>query len=798
MKDDNMFKTKLSNADASKCTGCAACYSVCPNGAIELVANREGFVYPEINSEICTNCNLCRQVCSITNNFKEQTVSDCYAVMASDDIRSRSSSGGIFTLLAMQILSAGGYVCGAAFNNKWEVEHIIINNIKDLDKLCRSKYVQSDTHNIMKPIKSLLDNGEKVLFCGCPCQVEGLKLFLQKDYENLITIDLICHGVPSQKVFDKFLEECFRKQNIVDVNFRNKLYGWNCITTILTTDGYLHQNNDYFNGFIEGMYMRECCYKCKYTTTNRPGDLTIGDFWGVSSKYNDGKGTSQVLVNNPKGETLLDTIKDKCILLHKSSKKEFLNSPNLRDGALSNPTEKSPNREDFFNNFDKSSFHELIKKYSKNSYDIAIINFANGNNYGALLVGFAMQEILKTLGYSTKHINYITPELRKKNTNNSYKDFVKKYLELTREYYNYRDLINLNDEADIFISGSDQVWRHCADCCFEQLSDNKNNGLYVLSYINDDKKKIGYAASFGERNIPKDYEYANMMTYFLSRFDFISVRENFGKEICKKYFKTDATQTLDPVLLGGRELTEKLAKHSNFQVPDEKYFAYYILDNNKNNRSILEHIEKNLNIKGISTGNENEFKSVEDFINIIKHSEFVVTDSFHGNILSIIYNKPYIAIRNLRRGQDRFTSLAEMLHLQSRLINNINDIKKLDNQLLDIDYNKVNLILETKRKESLLWLKNAIESPKNKAANAENDMLNLLWFKIQKEKAYCKRVITLLHNKKTLRRKYCWNKLLSFITFGKLKNYYINKRIYYKSMLKEIKDFSDVKSLKFI
>src|SRR5699024_1513049 len=123
---------------------------------------------PEINSEICTNCNLCRQVCSITNNFKAQNISDCYAVMASDDIRSRSSSGGIFTLLAMQILSAGGYVCGAAFNNKWEVEHIIINNIKDLDKLCRSKYVQSDTHNIMKPIKSLLDNGEKVLFCGCP------------------------------------------------------------------------------------------------------------------------------------------------------------------------------------------------------------------------------------------------------------------------------------------------------------------------------------------------------------------------------------------------------------------------------------------------------------------------------------------------------------------------------------------------------------------------------------------------------------------------------------------------------
>lgn len=783
----------------NKCTGCRACYSVCPKGAIKMISDNSGFLYPEIDKNKCINCGLCKEVCSVENNTKFQTVLQAYAAMASDDIRLESSSGGAFTILAHKIIKQGGYVCGAAYNENLEVVHTIINKIDNLDKLRKSKYVQSDTMNCFKHIKTLLKNGDIVLFCGCPCQVEGLKLFLNNDYNNLVTIDLICHGVPSQKVFNKFLEETYGKKNIKEINFRDKNNGWNCLSTSVTTiDGYLNNDKDYFDGFINGLYMRECCYSCKYTNLNRVGDITLGDFWGISEKFNDNMGTSLILINSTKGETLLKICEKNFKLLKPYSISEILNTPNGIEGALNVPTNKSDFRNDFFENFEKKSFKDLIKKYTKNKYDICIINFHNCDNYGAILVGYAMQEAIKSLGYNPKHLNYIVEEARKKNIYINARKFAKKYLNLTNEYYSLKELTVLNNEADIFITGSDQIWRHGADVMFNNTSPNINNGLFLLSFINDDKKKIAYAVSFGERTIPEDFEYNNMVSYFINQIDCISVREKSGVNICKKYFNKDTTMQLDPVLLCGTKITNNLAQNAVLTLPSDKYIACYILDMNQNKKEIINYVEKILGIKTLNTGNEKDFKSVEDFVNIIKNSTFVITDSYHGNILAILYNRPYIAIRNISRGQDRFVSLADMLNLQNRLVNNIVDVKKMENNLFKIDWVRVNTIIDKEREKSFTWLKESIEKQKKYSFNENTKMMNLLWFKLIKEKSYNRRINTLLNLQNKIRKSYYWNKMLSFITYGKAKYYHTEKRKYYKNLLGEIKEYGTLKSLKYL
>lgn len=774
-----------------KCTGCRACNSVCPHNAISMVKNSEGFLYPEIDGSKCTECGLCRKVCSIENSIEPQVIKDCYAVTALDEIRLASSSGGVFTILAEEILNQGGYVCGAAFNKNWEVEHIIINNIEDLERLQRSKYVQSDIKNCLKDIKKFLQDGKQVLFCGCPCQVEGLKLFLQKDYENLLTLDLICHNVPSPKVFDKFLSETYGKENIVDVNFREKTNGWTVsasASVVTTKDGYSDRNDIYFKGFLSGLYSRKSCYHCKYTTMNRTGDLTLADFWGIDKKLNDEKGISQVLVNSLKGEKFLIQSANKFKIFKKCDEKEFLSSHNAKLGMLCLPQEPNPYREDFFKNIDTKPLAELTEKFTLQKPDICILSIWKQTNYGALLVGYAMQELIKSLGYTAKLIDFEATLLYgvKRKDFINVQNFADKYLDLTKKYYSLKQLYELNNESNIFITGSDQIWKVGYDGCFESCG--QNNGLFLLSFINNDKKKIAYAVSFGERTIPDDFEYQNMMSCFIQQLDDVSLREKSGVDICKKYFNKETSWQLDPVLLGGRKILDRLADNAQEKLPEEKYIAAYILDESDNKKDIISYVENKLGLKSFSTGNEDNFKTPESFVNIIKNSEFLVTDSFHGTVLAIIYNKPYIAIRNIGRGQERFVSLAQLLNLQKRLVNNVLDVRKIDN-LFDINWESVNNILEEKRELSLKWLKDAIEKPKSQVKNIEADILNLVWYKQMKDNACLQRIIMLLNSHKKLKCSFYWHKLMSRLTYGKRRRYHVNNIMYYRELLNEIKAY---------
>lgn len=355
--------------EKSKCCGCHACYNICPKNAIEMKEDEKGFKYPTIDKEMCINCGLCEKVCPIINKRKTENMPKAYACYNKNEkIRLESSSGGIFTIIAEFILDNNGVIYGAAFNDNWEVEHIRINNKKDLNKLRTSKYVQSNINTIYKLAKKDLEEGINVLFTGTPCQVNGLYSFLNKEYSNLYTQDIICHGVPSAKVWRKYLE--FRKERDsekpLQINFRQKDNGWKLYALLFQykNNAYKinHSDDLFMQAFLRNASLRDSCYNCSFKEKNRKTDITLADFWGINNilpEFNDDKGTSLVIVNTQKGQELLNNIKDKMIY----NEVDFEQSIQY-NSAMYKSVLKPELREEFFDNLDKMKFNDLVEKYT--------------------------------------------------------------------------------------------------------------------------------------------------------------------------------------------------------------------------------------------------------------------------------------------------------------------------------------------------------------------------------------------------------------------------------------------------
>lgn len=309
----------------SSCCGCGACVAICPQECIEMIADDEGFLYPKINTNICVGCDSCRHVCPALkkNGVVEDPFHISYAANCCDEkTRENSSSGGIFTLLADEVLLRDGIVFGAAFSNDYRaVEHIAISRSEDLDKLRGSKYVQSILGNTYQQVKGFLDDGRSVMFSGTPCQVEGLKSYLGKEYDHLLCVDLICHGVPSPKVWKTYL--AFREQcadsSVDKVSFRNKVHGWKNYSVAFefankTQYRVCFSEDLFMKTFLSNICLRPSCGQCWAKGINRKSDITLADFWGVENvvpKMYDDKGTSLVLIHSKKGFQWFESINSK-------------------------------------------------------------------------------------------------------------------------------------------------------------------------------------------------------------------------------------------------------------------------------------------------------------------------------------------------------------------------------------------------------------------------------------------------------------------------------------------------------
>ncbi len=366
--------------DKVDCCGCGACAQICPMHCIEMREDREGFKYPVIDRSRCIVCNACDKVCPIKKYSESKSLEQCKIKAyggwnKNEEIRSKSSSGGAFSLFAEAVINAGGRVYGAALNEKNEAIHIGVDSLSELQILRGSKYVQCNTGQTYVEIKKLLEEGKRILFVGTPCQAAGLHTFLgNKKYHNLNVVDFICHGVPSPKLFRDYISKLEQEHGgrIVEYRFRNKDRGWNQTGLQLGTyykfeDGTEVRNYPAFkdvfmNAFLDDVALRPSCYRCTFKSIPKDyADITIADFWGVNKinrKLNDKKGTSLILVNTEKGMELWNEVSENFkyeeVNVDTSISKNF---PLLKSARL------FPRREKFFRDYSAEGYAYVEKKY---------------------------------------------------------------------------------------------------------------------------------------------------------------------------------------------------------------------------------------------------------------------------------------------------------------------------------------------------------------------------------------------------------------------------------------------------
>lgn len=355
-----------------KCCCCAACRNICPTQAITINSDADGFKFPEINHDLCIECGLCNRVCAFQNIpvSGNEPITTYVAINKNRDVLSSSASGGVFGALASIILEKNGVVFGCAYNENMEPEHICVDNLQEIKKLRGSKYVQSNINITYTEAKKYLKGDRWVLFTGTPCQIAGLKSYLGKDYNNLITADIICNGVPSVEFFKGYINylEDKLKGKVIDLKFRDKSKGWGHIEKVIyKKDGILKEkliqpfNSYYHSYFLNGDILRENCYECKYACSSRVGDFTMGDYWGIEKvhpKIVTKEGVSVLLVNSKKGIGLIDDL-SKYLQLTES----IFEQARVKNGPLNRPNVKSKKRDIILDTWHEGGYKAVADEY---------------------------------------------------------------------------------------------------------------------------------------------------------------------------------------------------------------------------------------------------------------------------------------------------------------------------------------------------------------------------------------------------------------------------------------------------
>ncbi len=729
-----------------KCTGCAACENICPSGVINMQLNKEGFYHPYVaDAEKCVSCGLCVNVCSVLNpKYENSSDPECYALMASDEVRMKSSSGGAFTLISDYIFEKKGVVCGAAYSDDFKrVHHIIIEDKKEIDKLRGSKYIMSDMSGVYTELRKYLENGRYVLFTGTPCEVAGLKAFLgdKQNDEHLLTVDLICHGIPSVKAFDNYIRDCHGNRKIEHLGFKDKEYGWHASMTVGFNSVEIYnspcEKDDYFRSYLNGINKNSCCGDCKFASVPRQGDITIGDYWGINDvnpEYNDKKGTSVVLVNSEKGKSIVGYL----------AKKSKLFAETPLEGAVkgnSNLVSSPKNhisRNQFFKNLDNRHYPDLVRwAFTDRRYDIGIVGIPIFPNFGGALTYYALYRTLRDRGYTVAMFSRprstgrlpIAPE--KIYTENPYDTF-----SLLLDYRDKEAMSTAGSICESFVVGSDQLFNADLYKTFGEI--------VTLDWISDNHRKVAYAASFGHNYFWGDENQRATMAHYMQKFDGFSVRETDAVPLTKHTFGVESEWVLDPVFLCDRKHYEKLAEKSEFKTKNPHIFAY-ILDPDRNKDEILKTCSEKLGLP-IELYSEMLFNASEERIleeakkfafelkqgNVNERlyslitSDFVVADSFHGICFAIIFEKPFVAILNPLRGASRFYSVLGKLNLLDHLVTSDIELKERTYLLnKDASYKESLKILNEEKERCINWLIDKLfPQDDQKKAYSDDDILN--------------------------------------------------------------------------
>ncbi len=732
------------------CTGCSACANICKTHAISMEFDENGYIKPYIDSALCSNCNHCVDVCPTLNTvINRNDLKIPYAVWAKDEYRCSSSSGGFFSEIAHYFLSENGVVFGAAWTDNFFVEHIFIDKEDDLWKLQHSKYAQSNVVNSFPVVKDFLAKNKLVLFSGTPCQIAGLKSYLGDFFYSqcLFTVDVLCFCVPPVTLFRKYLNETYGMENVKYVTFRDKHSGWspygyklelkNGEVVYPTEKGWT--KDMYQNLFHSTCCKNSVCDNCKFADFPRQGDFSIGDFWGINQhdvSWNDGKGTSLVIVNNKKAEELFGKLKSNLKRVQQVPDSWYRNKGNHigSDGRMGN------GKFDRFMSLQKThSFSEAVDYVTGDKHDIGVVCWLN-KNFGNQLTYFALYKALNNWGYSTILIDVpgdCTAGQRDSKIDIS--DYFENWLRVPYPVWDTfvhasdkMSLLSQNEKCRMFMLGSDQFLRSNFITAM--------NFHQCMDWVYSNKYKIAYASSFGCSYFEGDDRLRSRVSFFLNRFQKISVREPSGVDVLKNDFGIDAVSVLDPVFLCDVPEFKRLADYGRLRIPEKKYTFAYILDKTKERSAIVEYVANIVSdccSISIADGGMNNVDDdwlipmldnakVEEWICALYNCDYFITDSFHGLCFALIFHKQFFVVFNKWqwRGIERIKEILDLFGLQDRLVENIDELKSKNLIDCKIDYENIEKRLNAERKKSLDWLKSAIQDEKNfKASDGVYDIL---------------------------------------------------------------------------
>lgn len=721
------------------CCGCEACRSICPKGAIAMAEDEEGFLYPSVDHELCIDCGICVKHCPVYQDQPaNEVVRDCYATISSDEAaRAVSSSGGLFSQLAEYALSKGGVVFGAAYDGCDTVRHKSVESTGELDDLRRSKYVQSSTGDTFSQAKQALDEGRFVLYSGCPCQIAGLYAFLGRSYDNLLTVDLICHGVPSPGLFRRYLHEQYGTSGIAEVNFRDKsAFGWSTHMNVYLADGSVRRElcsvDPFLRMFLPCLAMRPFCSICKFTKLPRVADVSIGDWWGIEkydTSLNDRRGTSLLLVNNAKGRAAFEAIRGGMARCEKFP----LSFARPRNYTIDRPLKAHVHRSRFFKLLSAYPFGKAVGYALENRYDVGVFGLWYGENYGSILTYYGLVKVLESMGLSTIMIS--NPLGSKQDDEHEPMQFARRQGYAISKRRKLHAMKEINAHCDSFVLGSDQLWN-------PGLSKPYGHS-YFLDFAAPDRKRIAYGTSFGKGTHVIDEVYKNRSRFELSKFDAISVRDDFSKRLIEDEYGRHAVKVLDPALLCDASEFRKLADQAEVpscvagdmpRLSDEPYLFAYILDPKDDTLDDLADIAGKAGLpvvvsldmapssvernRALFSGGEQrgvfvlDRPHVEQWLYAIANASATLTDSFHGMLFSFAFGKNFAAFPNVQRGAGRFTDVASVLGLEDRLVDGLHGNTGKVCMLLetDIDYRSASRRLEEERAFSRRWLHEALFS----------------------------------------------------------------------------------------
>lgn len=720
-----MRVTEQLEREKKKCSGCAACLNSCPVNAITMVEDEEGFLIPSIDETKCISCGKCVNACTQLFVDKPNTVNPrCFAIRMEEDILKRSSSGGAFSALAYYALGQGGVVCGAAFDEDFRgVSHIIVDNADDLSKLRGSKYVYSKTGDIYIRVKEYLAQNRFVLFCGTPCQVAALYRVVGRQNEKLLTVDLLCGGVPSEKIYRTYLDSFSQGKEISGVRFRPKEYGWDYsgIETSFS-NGTIHMRHSvkdsYLRGFLNWLFVGNACENCEYAEPGRQGDFTIGDFWNADrfsnmEKYTDG--VSTVLVNNEKATRLFPIIFRETTLC-KEMPLAFLK----RYNRVQKHRKAHLARQRFFDLLnDGMPFDKAVDYCLGWKFDVAITGCWTVKNYGGAMTYYALYHLIKDMGYTAIMVerranipHYDVP------VQHLFQSRVYPFYDVSRIHKSMEEQKELNNRVRNFVVGSDQIWNY-------RFMSEESIESYSFDYVSDWNKRIAYGSSFGTLEFTGTDDNKKKFNELIQKFDYISCREQTGVNLLLRDFGVKSEWNIDPVFLCDRKYYDSLVKNVREPIYSDYLFTYILHPNSfkKGFENIAK--EKNLDIRStLDAALDKTYidnwaysflgnLSVEKWLFYLSNSRYVVTDSFHAVCFAILYRIDFVFIKGRmdeNYGLDRLLSLLTPLGLTNRMYESVQEACQSEIIQTPIDYEKVYEILNPLILRGRKWLQNALEA----------------------------------------------------------------------------------------